>query len=114
MGMYMKNKEYRNRWVKTTRVAGIQRRHRFQTSGRLRIYGGPATITDKAMTRFLLTLDRAVETLAAAVRSGLPGEISAPQIPSIRIADLAKAMIGDRDITIEYTGIRPGENSTKL
>lgn len=71
--------------------------------------GGPVTITLKEMTRFLLSLDRAVDTVFAAVRSALPGEIYVPKVPAARIVDLAEALINGRDIPITYTGIRPGE-----
>jgi len=71
--------------------------------------GGPVTITMKEMTRFLLTLDQAVDTVFAAVRDALPGEIFVPQVPATRIDDLARVLINGRDIPIVYTGIRPGE-----
>lgn len=71
--------------------------------------GGPVTITLPEMTRFLLTLERAVETIAAAIRFGRPGEICVPRAPSALVTDLAEALVGDRDIPIVMTGIRPGE-----
>lgn len=72
-------------------------------------HGGPVTITLKEMTRFLLSLDQAVDTVFAAVRSALPGEIYVPKVPAARIVDLAEVLINGRDIPITYTGIRPGE-----
>ena len=71
--------------------------------------GGPVTITLKEMTRFLLTLDQAVDTVFAAVRSGLRGEIFVPRVRSAQVIDLAKVLIGGRDMPIVYTGVRPGE-----
>jgi FlaA1/EpsC-like NDP-sugar epimerase len=71
--------------------------------------GGPVTITTPRMTRFLLTLDDAVDTIFAAVQTGLPGEIYIPQAPSARIIDFANALIGDRKIEVKIIGIRPGE-----
>jgi UDP-glucose 4-epimerase len=71
--------------------------------------GGPVTVTLKEMTRFLLTLDRAVDTIFAAVRSGMPGDIYVPQLPSARVVDVAQVLINGRDIPVVYTGIRPGE-----
>ncbi|MFW2382642.1 MAG: polysaccharide biosynthesis protein [Acidimicrobiales bacterium] len=71
--------------------------------------GGPVTLTTKAMTRFLLSLEQAVDTIVAAVQGGERGEIYIPQVPAARISDLASAMIGDRDVDIEEIGIRPGE-----
>lgn len=71
--------------------------------------GGPVTITLKEMTRFLLSLDRAVDTIFAAVRTGLAGETYVPQAPSTRVVDIAQVLINGRDIPTVYTGIRPGE-----
>ncbi len=71
--------------------------------------GGPVTVTLKEMTRFLLSLDRAVDTVFAAVRTGLAGETYVPHVPAARIVDVARVLINGRDIPIVYTGIRPGE-----
>jgi FlaA1/EpsC-like NDP-sugar epimerase len=71
--------------------------------------GGPVTVTLPEMTRFMLTLDRAVDVIFAAVSSALPGETFIPIVPSAKVVDIAHALIGDRDIPIVYTGIRPGE-----
>ena len=72
-------------------------------------HGGPLTLTTPEMTRFLLTLGQAVDTVFAALRSGQRGETFIPRLPAARIVDLANALIGDRGLEIEYTGIRPGE-----
>ncbi|MEW5991784.1 MAG: polysaccharide biosynthesis protein [Chloroflexota bacterium] len=71
--------------------------------------GGPVTITTADMTRFLLTLDDAVDTIFAAVRSGLAGDTYIPRCRSARMTDLAAQLIGDRAIETVITGIRPGE-----
>lgn len=71
--------------------------------------GGPVTITTPEMTRFLLTLDDAVDTVFAAVAAAAPGETYIPRCPSAKITDLAECLIGDRDIETVITGIRPGE-----
>ena len=71
--------------------------------------GGPVTVTTFAMTRFLLSLDAAVDTVFAAVESGLSGETYIPRIPSARVIDVANVMIGSRHIEVELVGIRPGE-----
>ena len=71
--------------------------------------GGPVTITLKEMTRFLLSLDGAVDTVFAAARAALPGETYVPQVPAARVVDVAEVLIDGRDIPITYTGIRPGE-----
>lgn len=71
--------------------------------------GGPVTITSRAMTRFLLTLDQAVDTVFAALRSAKPGEIYVPDAPSATVVNIADALIGKRRIKTEFTGVRPGE-----
>lgn len=71
--------------------------------------GGPVTITTSNMTRFLLSLDQAVDTVFAALTTGRRGETFVPMVESASIVDLAKALIDDRDIDITVTGIRPGE-----
>jgi len=71
--------------------------------------GGPVTITTTDMTRFLLTLDDAVDTVFAAMGEAQPGETYVPRAPSARIVDVATALIGDRAIRQVVTGIRPGE-----
>jgi UDP-glucose 4-epimerase len=71
--------------------------------------GGPVTITTSDMTRFLLSLDAAVDTIFAAVRDGLPGETYIPKVPSALITNVAAALIGKRKIELKITGIRPGE-----
>jgi len=74
--------------------------------------GGRLTITTPDMTRFLLSLDRAVDTILAAVENANPGEIYVPRVPSARILDVAKVLIEDRNIEIVFTGIRPGVKSS--
>ena len=71
--------------------------------------GGPVTITTPEMTRFLITLDGAVDTVFAALRTARPGETYVPQLPSAHVNEIAKVLIGDRDIEIRCIGIRPGE-----
>lgn len=71
--------------------------------------GGPLTITTPEMTRFLLSLDDAVDTIFAAVRYGQAGETWIPKAPSAYVTDIATALIGRRKIDVEFIGIRPGE-----
>lgn len=71
--------------------------------------GGPVTITTDKMTRFLLTLNRAVDTIFAALKKARPGEIFVPKAPASKIVDVAKVLIDNRDIELVFTGIRPGE-----
>jgi UDP-glucose 4-epimerase len=71
--------------------------------------GGPVTITTQDMTRFLLSLNDAVDSVFAAIRGAAPGETYIPRAPSARVVDIAKALIGDRPIQTRMMGIRPGE-----
>lgn len=71
--------------------------------------GGPLTVTLPEMTRFLLSLERAVDTVLAAVREARRGETYVPKVPSAKIVDVARAMMGNREVPIVFTGIRPGE-----
>lgn len=71
--------------------------------------GGPVTLTHPEMTRFLLSLDDAVDTIFTAVREARAGELYVPAVASARVIDIARALIGDRSIEIQITGIRPGE-----
>lgn len=69
----------------------------------------PLTVTLPEMTRFLLSLDRAVDTVFAAISDGMPGETFVPKVLAAKITDVAKALMGEKDLPIHYTGIRPGE-----
>lgn len=71
--------------------------------------GGPVTVTDENMTRFLLSLNKAVDTIFAAVKYAKPGETYIPRVPSAKITDIVKALIGEMPIEMQITGIRPGE-----
>jgi len=76
--------------------------------------GGPITITSDEMTRFLLDLDKAVDTVFAAFNTANKGEIFVPQVPAHTVVDLAKALIDGRDIETKIIGIRPGEKIHEL
>lgn len=71
--------------------------------------GGPVTITLPEMTRFLISLERAVDTVFDALRWADRGDILIPKIDAARVTDIASAMIGDQDIETVEIGIRPGE-----
>jgi len=76
--------------------------------------GGPVTITTPEMTRFLLSLDRAVDTIFAALAEARAGETYVPRVPAARMTDVAKTLIGDRKVEIVFTGIRPGEKTHEI
>jgi UDP-glucose 4-epimerase len=61
------------------------------------------------MTRFLLSLEEAVDTVFAAMRGARRGETYIPRVPSARVTDVARALVGERNIETVVTGIRPGE-----
>jgi UDP-glucose 4-epimerase len=76
--------------------------------------GGPITVTRKDMTRFLLSLDQAVDVVFAALRQGKAGETWVPRAPAALVVDVAQALRGNRDVPIVFTGIRPGEKIHEL
>jgi len=76
--------------------------------------GGPVTVTEPDMTRFLLSIDDAVDLVFAAITNANRGEIYVPDLPSATIMDLARALIGERDIDIETVGVRPGEKMHEI
>ncbi len=61
------------------------------------------------MTRFLFSLDDAVDLIFTAVRHARRGETFIPHVPSARMIDVASAFIDGRGIETMTTGIRPGE-----
>lgn len=78
--------------------------------------GGPVTVTHPDITRYFMTIPEACQLVITAGAMGKGGEIYIFDMgESVRISDLAKKMIQlsgltlDRDITIKYTGLRPGE-----
>ncbi len=80
--------------------------------------GGPVTLTDPRMTRFIMSIEEAVRLVIETTFLACGGEVFITKMPVIRIADLAKIMIqelGPRfgyepgDIKIEIIGVKPGE-----
>jgi UDP-N-acetylglucosamine 4,6-dehydratase len=69
-------------------------------------------ITDERMTRFWITLPEAVNFVFDSFDTMQGGEIFVPKIPSVRIADLAKAMAPN--LPQKIVGIRPGEKLHEL
>jgi UDP-N-acetylglucosamine 4,6-dehydratase len=64
-------------------------------------------ITDPRMTRFWITLDQGVALVLSSFALMRGGEIFVPKIPSMRIADLARALAPK--LPHEVVGVRPGE-----
>ena len=75
---------------------------------------GPVTVTVPDMTRFLLSLDQAVDTVFTALREAKRGETYVPNAPAATVLNIAKALIGARNIEIKVTGIRPGEKMHEI
>ena len=64
-------------------------------------------ITDERMTRFMISLDQSVNLVWQAFDDMLGGEIYVKKIPSIKITDIAQAIVPSAKFDI--IGIRPGE-----
>ncbi len=80
--------------------------------------GGPLTITDKRMTRFIMHIHEAAKLILTAGSLSDGGEIFILKMPSVRVPDLAEAMIeyyapqygfNIEDIDVEIIGKRVGE-----
>ena len=73
--------------------------------------GKPITLTDPNMTRFMMTLENAVELVLYAFENGNTGDIFVQKAPSTTIGELAEAMkkIYNSDSEIKNIGIRHGE-----
>lgn len=73
--------------------------------------GQPITITDPNMTRYLMSLDDAVELVLYAYQHAKPGDIFVQKAPAATIADLAKALIElfDAGNEVRVIGTRHGE-----
>ena len=78
--------------------------------------GGPVTVTHPDITRFFMTIPEACRLVMEAATMATGTQIFVFDMgKSVKIANLAKRMIElaglevDKDIKIEYTGLRPGE-----
>lgn len=74
--------------------------------------GQPITITDPAMTRFMMTLDDAVDLVLYAFEHGKPGEIFVQKAPAATIETLAYALtglLGKPEHDVRVIGTRHGE-----
>ena len=80
--------------------------------------GGPLTITDIEMTRFIMTIPKAVDLVFKATEIAMGGDIFIFKMPVVRIGDLAQVMIErfapeygykPDDIQMNIIGVRDGE-----
>jgi len=71
----------------------------------------PITITDPNMTRYLMSLDEAVELVLFAFKNAIPGDIFVQKAPASTVGDLAKAVLElfDAKNEIRIIGTRHGE-----
>jgi UDP-glucose 4-epimerase len=74
--------------------------------------GSELTITDPAMTRFMMTLDDAVELVMFAFKNGTPGEIFVQKAPAATLSVLVDALtelLGITNHPVKVIGTRHGE-----
>ena len=78
--------------------------------------GGPVTVTHPEMRRYFMTISEAAQLVLQAFSFGNGGDVFLLDMGEpVRIADLARDLIllsglkPERDIQIQYTGLRPGE-----
>lgn len=78
--------------------------------------GGPITITHKDIKRYFMTIPEAVLLVIQAAMMGKGGEVYLLDMGEpVKILDIAKQLIRlhglqpDKDVKIEFTGLRPGE-----
>ncbi|WP_119166694.1 SDR family NAD(P)-dependent oxidoreductase [Algihabitans albus] len=82
------------------------------------VAGGPVTLTDPEMTRFIMTLREAVHLVIESAFLAKGGEVFVTKMPVARITDLAAVMIEElaprcgrdpAEITVKTIGVKPGE-----
>lgn len=80
--------------------------------------GGPVTLTDSSMTRFIMTLGDAAKLVVQSMAFAKGGELFITKMPTLRIEDLAEVMIellapifghDPNAIEIKVVGLRAGE-----
>jgi len=88
--------------------------------------GGPLTVTDPAVERYFMTCAEAVQLVLQASAQSISGPPQRGCIfvldmgEPVKIVELARQMIRlaglepDRDVKIEFTGLRPGEKLTEI
>jgi len=82
------------------------------------MHGGPVTVTDKKMTRFIMTIEESARLVLKSLTIAKGGEVFVTKMPVVSISDLATVMIDlyapiygykPSDIKISEIGAKPGE-----
>jgi FlaA1/EpsC-like NDP-sugar epimerase len=73
--------------------------------------GGPVTVTDPGMTRFVMTVKQAAELVLESVFLARGGEVFITKMPVVKITDLAEVMI---ELLAPRLGKRPSQIQTKI
>ncbi|MBI5144902.1 MAG: polysaccharide biosynthesis protein [Candidatus Omnitrophica bacterium] len=85
--------------------------------------GGPITVTDPKMTRFIMSTEEAIRLLFSAVEKSLGGEVFVLKMPAFKLGDLIDILIErfapeygykKSQIRIKYIGPRPGERYSEI
>ena len=74
--------------------------------------GGPVTVVHPEVTRFFMTIPEACQLVIQAGALGDPGDVMVLDMGEpVKILDVARQLVraSERDIPIEFTGLRPGE-----
>lgn len=80
--------------------------------------GGPVTITDQTMTRFMMSMSQAVDLVLRSMEMAQGGEVFIFKMLTVNISDLAEVLIEElaqrydyrpEDIGIDIIGTKPGE-----
>lgn len=82
--------------------------------------GGPVTVTDPEMTRFVMSIDGAVDLCFDALRRAVGGEVFVRRMPAVKLGVLVEALIAEyapavgrrpAEIRTRVIGRRPGETA---
>lgn len=79
--------------------------------------GKPVTVTDMSMTRFMMTLEDAVDLVVFAFESGEQGELFVKKAPAATLATLSQAILELKDATglgVKVIGVRHGEKQAEV
>ncbi len=74
--------------------------------------GKPLTVTDRSMTRFVLTLEQGVQFVHDCLEVMLGGEVFVPKLPAVTLQTIACSLPGG--VMVKEIGRRPGEKMHEL